>query len=310
MTFKPLLAYTVDTQGDPDALQKLSYPQFWSPKLDGIRTLIVEDKAGPVSRTYKRFPNEKVHAFLSNRPELFGLDGEIIFGPVTDEKVFNHTQSCLMSGDGPAFDEADGRFMVFDDFTNPDDPFEVRIARAQAKVDALPADLAAFVKMVPHKLVHNADDLASVEAIVVEKGYEGVMVRRPDGRYKHNRSTAREGILGKIKRFTDAEATIIGFEEMMHNDNEATQDAYGRTKRSSAQEGKRAANTLGKLILECPERFSETFACGSGFTAALKQEIWDNQHDWLGSTITFKFQECGSTPERPRLPIFKGRRRD
>jgi DNA ligase-1 len=308
MTFKPLLAYTVDTQGDPDALQKLTYPVYWSPKLDGIRILNL-GAGGPVTRTWKSVPNDKVRAFLS-RAELRGMDGEIVFGPVTDEKVFNTTQSAVMKIAGPGFEEADGKLMVFDDFSDTTLPFSARFERLRERVASLPSDLARFVVLVPHEIVGNGDDLASVEAIVVEQGYEGVMVRDPNGKYKTGRSTARSAELGKIKRFTDAEATVIGFEEMMHNDNEAQQDAYGRTKRSSAQEGLRPAGTLGKLILECPGRFSETFACGSGFSAALKQEIWDDQHDWLGATITFKFQECGSTPERPRLPIFKGRRND
>lgn len=307
MTFKPLLAYTVDTQGDPDALQKLAFPVFWSPKLDGIRILNT-GYGGPVTRTWKSVPNDKVRAFLS-RGELSGMDGEIVFGAVTDEKVFNRTQSAVMKIEGPGFDEADGKVMVFDDFSHPEDTFSERFARLKARVVDLPADLKPYIVLVPHELIHNGDDLSNVESIAVEQGYEGIMVRRPTGHYKTGRSTARDAILGKIKRFTDAEATVIGFEEMMHNDNEAFEDAYGRTKRSSAQDGKRPAGTLGKLNLKCP-RFTETFNCGSGFSAALKQHIWDNQHELLGSTVTFKFQECGSTPERPRLPIFKGFRKD
>lgn len=307
---KPLLAYTVQTQGDPDALKKLSYPVFWSPKLDGIRTLIVAKQlgVGPVTRTWKDIPNDKVRAFLS-RPELLDFDGEIIFGNSTDATVFNRTQSAVMRIAGPGFDEADGKLMVFDDFTDPDAPFDERYARLASRVANLPADFKPYIQLVTHELVENDLDLSAVETIAVGEGYEGVMVRNPKGKYKSGRSTARDAILGKIKRFTDAEATVIGFEEMMHNDNEAQEDAFGRTKRSSSIEGKRAAGTLGKLNLECP-LFTEAFKCGSGFSAALKQEIWDNQHELLGSTVTFKFQECGSTPERPRLPIFKGFRKD
>jgi DNA ligase-1 len=305
-TFKPLLAYTVDTQGDPDALKKLSYPVMASPKLDGIR-IMNRGALGPVTRTWKEVPNDKVRKFLS-RPELEGFDGEIIFGPVFDEKVFNTTQSAVMKIEGPCMTEG-GVLWVFDDFTNKDAPFEERFASAERRVLLLPPDLKPYVQIVPHAVIHNDIDLANYEAIQVGRGAEGAMVRDPAGKYKMGRSTARGGELGKIKRFTDAEATIIGFEEMMHNDNDAEKDAFGRTKRSSSQEGLRPAGTLGKLLLEC-DRFTETFACGSGFSAALKQEIWDNQHELLGAEVTFKYQECGSTGERPRLPIFKGFRKD
>lgn len=304
--FKPLLAYTVDTQGDPDALKKLSYPVMASPKLDGIR-IMNRGALGPVTRTWKDVPNDKVRKFLS-RPELAGFDGEIIFGPMFDEKVFNATQSAVMKIEGPCMTDG-GVLWVFDDFTDKDAPFTDRFMMAQARVASLPDDLKAHVKIVPHEVIENDVDLANYEAIQVARGAEGAMVRNPKGKYKTGRATARSAELGKIKRFTDAEATVIGFEEMMHNDNVAEEDAFGRTKRSSSQDGKRAAGTLGKLLLEC-DRFTETFACGSGFSAALKQQIWDNQHELLGLTVTFKFQECGSTPERPRLPIFKGFRKD
>src|SRR5437899_138139 len=79
------------------------------------------------------------------------------------------------------------------------------------------------------------------------RGFEGVMLRKPDGPYKFGRSTVREGYLMKVKRFTQEEAVVVGYEEQETNLNEATKDALGHTKRSSHKAGKRPAGVLGAL---------------------------------------------------------------
>ena len=43
----------------------------------------------------------------------------------------------------------------------------------------------------------------------------------PNAPYKQGRSTVREGYLLKVKTFLDDEATVVRFEERMHNGNEA-----------------------------------------------------------------------------------------
>lgn len=318
--FKPLLAAST-TEAD---LLALTFPLVWSPKLDGIRTMIHE--IGPVSRKIKLIPNEKLRAFL-DRPELKGFDGEMTYGPVTDKDVFNRTQSAVMSIDGPAPQEAEGKYLVFDDFTDPDMPFfnplaeddtNTRFGRLKARVAALPEELRAVVQVVPHRVVSNHDDLLNIERVVVEKNYEGVMLRSPGGRYKYGRSTLREMILAKVKRFADDEATIVDFEEMMHNDNEQTRDALGHAKRATLQENLRPAGTLGALVV-----FNEKYAgiqigntvsdgrfrIGSGFTAAMKQDFWDRREELRGKKITFKYQPSGMK-DLPRFPVFKGFRKD
>lgn len=302
---RPLLAHTVPVHDDPQALRKLTYPLMWSPKLDGVRTLIPARRGGPVTRAYKDIPNDKVREFLS-RPEFFGFDGECVFGP-HDKGVFNRTQSAVMTIAGPSFEEADGCLWVFDDFSHPTDPFKDRFARLQERVSKL-GGLKEFIVVVQHQLVHNADDLSNVEVVCVESGFEGVMVRDPNGVYKAGRSTLRDRILGKIKRFKDAEAEIIGYEEEMHNANEAELDEFGLTKRSSHQENLVGKGTLGALICRSPD-FEETFKIGTGFTAKQREELWAMGDGLLGKTVTYLYQPSGMK-DRPRFPSFKGLRSD
>jgi hypothetical protein len=94
-------------------------------------------------------------------------------------------------------------------------------------------------------MVTGPDSLADYEAEAVSSGYEGVMVRKAGSPYKCGRSSAKEGYLGKIKRFEDGEAEIVGFYEMEHNQNVEEKDAFGRTKRSTKAEGMVPAGVLG-----------------------------------------------------------------
>lgn len=292
-------------------LKDVTWPRMWSPKLDGWRALNTD--AGLVTRKFKLMPNEKLRAFMG-RFDVKGFDGEILFGPITHKDVFNHTQSCCSTVSGPCPTEADGKYLVFDDMTNPDDPFEERFARLQQRVSALPEEARRVIQIVPHKIVTNLDDLMNIERVLVEKGFEGVMLRDPKGRYKYGRSTFREGILLKVKRFEDFDGQITDAYEMMHNGNEAQQDAFGRTKRSSHQENKRPSGMLGGFTVQSPEFPGQTVNVGPAvLTHDERKALWEQ---WLadpeslrGKWLTAKYQPSGMK-DAPRFAGFKGFRKD
>jgi DNA ligase-1 len=135
-----------------------------------------------------------------------------------------------------------------------------------------------------------------------DDGYEGAMVRDPKGKYMYKRST--RGALMKLKVFQDDEATIIGFEEMMHNKNEAKKNALGRTERSTAKAGKVPAGVLGKW--ECRDlKTGIEFECGTGFTAKQRADFWRDRQVYVGEVIKYKHQPSGALT-KPRFPVFLG----
>ena len=301
MTFKPLLASpTTD-----DDLRKLKFPVLWSPKLDGIRT-VIHPTLGPVTRKLKMVPNEALREFLSN-PLLSGFDGEMVYGDVTDKDVFNTTQRAVMTVAGPG-PEGRATYLVFDDVTDPEMPFQARFAHVAERILKLPPELAAVVKLVPHQMVETYDDLMNIERIVVEQGYEGVMIRSTIGPYKYGRSTLKEQTLLKIKRFSDEEAQIVGIEELYHNNNEKLRDELGHAKRSTHQENLSPAGTMGAFVVKS-DKFDQQFKIGTGFTAEQRSEIWENRDKLVGKTISFKYQPSGMK-DLPRFPVFKGFRGD
>lgn len=284
-TFKPLLAETAEN------IDALLYPVYASPKFDGIRCIIRDGVA--VSRSLKPIPNRFIQSVLA-RHDLNGLDGELMVNG-----SFQDVTSGIMSVDG----EPDFTFWVFDDCTNPDEPFHRRDNRAHQRIVVAKNPR---IRYVAQSFLSNRSDLDDFFRHSLSKGYEGTMIRSINGRYKFGRSTLREGILLKLKPFADAEATVIGFEERMHNANEATTNALGRTERSSHKENLVPMGTLGALIVKNEKLWpGRTFNIGTGFTDALRQEIWDHQASCLGGRCKFKYQAIG-TKDVPRIPVFLG----
>ena len=161
------------------------------------------------------------------------------------------------------------------------------------------------IEVLQQTFVRDALTLNSYEQLCMMEGYEGIMVRDPNGKYKFGRSTAKEGTLLKIKRWTDSEAVILGFREFMHNANELQEDNFGYAKRSSHQAGKVPMNTLGSLVCrDIPS--NQLVDIGTGFSQEQRKQIWDNQDEFKKQIVKYKhFAEAG-VKNAPRFPVFIG----
>lgn len=287
MTFKPLLAVAYD----PD---KIQYPVYASPKLDGIRTLCMDNTA--LSRNLKPIPNRHVCSLFEAYSEVLqGYDGELLLSDMT--RPFNEVSSAIMSREG----YPDFVYVVFDNFNNPHMSYQGRFLELDK------SNLPSWVKVIPSVLIETADALVKFEATSIEKGYEGVMIRRADGAdyYKHGRSTVNDGVLLKVKQFADAEAVVVGFMERLHNGNEAVKNILGHTERSSHKDNMVPMDTLGALVVES-EEFGQ-FQIGTGFDNATRQTIWDNREKYMGMFVKFKHQPAGAKDGGTvRFPVFLG----
>lgn len=277
--FKPMLASPVD-------FSKLNYDDLYlSPKLDGIRAIVLDGVV--MSRSLKPIPNENVQKRFRH---LEYYDGELIVGPANSPTVYRDTNSGVMSKDG----DPDVTFHVFDHVEAPGDFWLYRFLRLED---------GPGVDLVDHTQVHHKNALLVLEEAYLNDGFEGVMLRRGDGKYKFGRATAKSGDLLKVKRFVDAEYKVVGFEERMHNGNEAFTDELGRTKRSSHQENKRGRGDLGALVLETDD--GQQFNCGTGFDDATRAAIWANREHYLGRLAKVKSFLIG-VKDLPRFPVFLG----
>ena len=280
--FRPMLA------GEAD-LDRLQFPVFASIKLDGVRAIV---RQGVVySRNNKSIPNHYVQAKFKN---FHGYDGELILGDPADKLCYNKTVSAVMSQSAP--EGANVVFHVFDHIVTPFAPYDARL-------QLLPS--SPFVNVVKQRLIRGLSDLLEYEAVILAQGHEGLIVRSINGPYKMGRSTTREGLLLKLKRFKDAEFEVVGFEERMHNSNEATVNELGRTSRSSHQANMLPRGDLGALICKYGDT---TFNVGTGFDDAQRKFLWLTRDELIGKVAKVKYFAVGMK-DLPRHPVFLGFRK-
>ena len=284
--FKPLLAAPADVFTCP-------FPAGVTPKLDGLRVVIIDGQ--PKTRSLKRVKNKNILETLRGIPHMF--DGEII----ANTNTFQDSTTAVMKVDA----ETPWTYYVFDLVLpdQPNAPYTTRINKLREifETEALPPQL----KLLEPTYVHERTHLEELVQMHLARGYEGTIVREPSSPNKCGRRTLREGYLLKIKTFEDDEAKIVGFEELMSNQNEATINALGLTERSSHKENKVPANMLGAFVVEALKDPTKIFKVGSGFTHAQRVEIWNNRELYLGKILKYKHFPQG-VKSLPRHPIYLG----
>lgn len=286
--FKPMLAASENVT--PDEFPSLRYPLYASQKLDGIRCLI---RGAAVSRKLINIPNQRIQAWVKDMQMPNGLDGEIII----PGKSFNEIQSWVMTRYTPP---SEFEYHVFDDFSSPRLTFDYR----------RPLWLnVPRVKLLHQRIIRDKEEMLRIWTSVPEE-WEGLILRDPDAPYKFGRSTRKQQWALKVKRFEDAEATIIGFEPKMHNDNPISRGNLGEAKRSTHKANQIELETLGALVCkDC--KTGLVFKIGSGFCDNDRDYLWRNRDSVAvrKAIISYKFQPHG-VKELPRCPIFKGIRYD
>ena len=108
-----------------------------------------------------------------------------------------------------------------------------------------------IVPVIQH-LCLSADQVLEIHNKLLEEGFEGTMLRSPNGIYKHNRSTAKERDLRKFKPFDTLDAVIIGFQQKERLTEEAKEyitdkDAFGHSKRGSKKGDREAVEEIGAI---------------------------------------------------------------
>lgn len=287
MNFKPMLASQIDD------LSSVKYPVYASYKLDGIRAIIYQGVA--YSRSLKPIPNKSIQEWaMQNKESLEGLDGEFIVGEPNTEEVFRETTSFVMSHDKV------GKFSFYVFDILPAYPEQSYNARKDTLEELY---LPGNTKVLQQTLIASKDDLEAFRSNAVEQGYEGAMIKAPEGKYKYGRSSVKEGLLLKLKLFKDEEFKIVGFECKYHNANEAKTNELGRTVRSTSKEGMIPVDTLGVLYLSTKDGVE--FGCGSGFDDATRKELWEQRESLIGKYATVKYFDQGGY-DVPRHPVYKG----
>lgn len=293
---KPMLAATLED------VQDVQFPTLCTEKIDGIRCLKIKGEF--VSRTFKTIPNQSIRNALEKANLPDNVDGEL----VVEGGKFSDTTSFVMSKTKIGEDII---FYIFDYVSRAglDEPYETRMDNLK-QLD-IPTKLTSdgttvtIKKQLPHR-VKDVENLYKFQRRALEKGFEGVCLRKPSSPYKCGRSTLRSNDLLKWKEFMDDEAIIIDFEEAVQNNNPKKMNELGKMVRNHQKDGKIGMDTLGSLVVEAVTKSKQkkaVFNIGSGFTDAERDYIWAHKKKYLGKIIKYKYFEK-SKDGIPRFPTF------
>ena len=272
---KPMLAYKIDAKPI-----NWSEQVFIQPKLDGVRCIIQLNEKGNVhaySRTGKEWKNirhilKDLKPFFNQHPEAI-LDGELYNHDLRDdfEKIISLVRTQKPSAYKVKKSKELVQFHCYD-YAHGNDNYKSRMNNLAT------SDMYSYcVKYVPTTVVYHIEHAKLKHEAFLERGYEGAIIRL-DKPYECKRSYS----LQKFKTFSDAEATIVGYE---------------------AGKGKREG-TLGKFIMQDDDGVE--FGCppGKGYNYKDLANILDNISDYIGQRATFTYfqrTKAGSY----RHPLFK-----
>ena len=201
-----------------------------------------------------------------------------------------------MSRDGePKF-----RFWVFDRHDMPGASYLERLnALGFVNHDKGP------VSVLEQVILETQADMNAYEIETLDLGYEGIMVRSMEGRYKNGRSTANEGILFKVKRFEDYEAEVIAIQEAVANLNPQTVDHLGHSVRSKHQANMVGKQMLGAMLCKRADG-GEPFRVAPGtMTHQERAFYWTNPAAIVGKIVKVKSFAYGAV-DQPRFARFHG----
>ena len=275
----PSFDIMLGSKGELDKLPKGM--KFVTEKYDGVRcfTQIRDGKIIMKSRQNKIF--EGLVEIVSDIADLgldnVCLDGELLAIDSPYETVYKDTMKIVSTKD----EEKHGvKYMLFDiiplsEFDNKEGKMKYSDRRAWLNT----IKESRFINVAP--ILYKGTDIDEVLKVLDEcrgNGAEGCMINT-DKPYEFKRSK----VLQKLKVMSTCDLRVIGFEE-----------GDGKLK-----------GTLGKII--CNYKGFD-LGVGSGFSEAMRDEVWNNQDKYLGKISEIQYFEETNNDEGGlslRFPVFK-----
>ena len=265
--YLPMLAHDY-TKRSKSIVHDNAYVQ---PKLDGVRLLVTN--TAKISRTGKSIEilqhlDKELNVLFSIIGNDIALDGEIF----TFDLPFETLAGCFRQT--KHIDQCNIeklKFYVFDCFSKTSDPGFVE--RYKILENAFGSHKFKYLQLICTEKLNS--DVETYNEKYIKDGYEGVIIRNGDGKYKCN---YRSVDLQKYKTFTDDEYVIVDAKEATGNDS-------------------------GTAIFICKDNKSETiFAVRPRGSRALRAEYLTNKYTYIGKKLTVRYQNL-SEYGVPRFPV-------
>lgn len=270
IVFLPMLAYELKD------MKKLKFPVFVQPKMDGVRCLARwhGDHIQLLSRGGKPYSVEHI----AKRLESILLPGTVFDGELYIHNVLRQDIQALvkkprdeMYGD-TGYTSSDLEYWVYDCFSIDalSRPFSDRLEDLK---NVLQYKDSTIRRVITQRST-DVDDLIARHKMYVANGFEGTIIRLPDGPYElANRSRS----LLKHKDFQDAEFEIVGF-------------------------GEGVGKFEGCVIWKCKTDSDGIFDVVPKGTLQQKKKWFLEAKKHIGEKLTVKFQDLSSSGI-PSFPV-------
>lgn len=272
--FLPMLAHSFEKKK-----KKVEYPVWVQPKLDGVRCIARWKPTGApeielLTRAGKQWDiphlKQEIAAIL---PLGMVLDGEIYIHGKTFQDI-----SKLVKKQRP--ESADLEYHIYDVPVyedNMDLPFIKRLsvlgAVTQQIKDIVPSQ-TSHLRVVPTRIAKSEEEVYEVQSECLEYGFEGAIVRLPNGVYKFG---YRSSDLLKVKTFHDDEYEVVGYHA-----------GVGKFETC--------------VIWECVTADGQPFNCVPQGSFEQRQEWLDTADEYVGKLLKVKYFEL-TDDGIPRFPV-------
>jgi DNA ligase-1 len=251
-----------------DYSDKLSFPLYSQPKLDGLRCVIT--RQGAFSRQWKPFATlqhivDAVMPLFDKYPGILALDGEMYSHELKDK--FEEIVSIVKQPKATAEDIDKCKeliqYHVYDVVeADQNASFATRSINAASMVAEASSP---YIKMVETTPLFNEAEMELVYRKYMEEGYEGQMIRVGHSPYQHKRTKD----LLKRKDFHDGEFEIVGYKQ---------------------GKGNREGCIVLRLAMSDGKEFDSVPVGGVEYL----KKLWEHRDELLGLQATVKYQNLSS----------------
>lgn len=290
------------------------WPMLGSPKMDGNRLFLIDGKL--LTRSMKPQPNRQLEEHLKDiiaysKEKGLCFDGELYDHNTPFVELQTYTRSKNIAIPDHIF------FNVFDCLSlvnwNIDISYEVSYcARCEHYDDIIEKYKFPHVTSVTQYVIENARSAEGMYEKFLQDGYEGMMLRSLNGRYKKGRATLSEGIMFKVKPKATIDAVLIDvfcrramLEEIRTGPRPV--DERGLLRRSHKQGDFEDTDIAGAFLVrdEQGREFKVGFA--RGFGLEMRKQLWDQRNMLIGRWVEVVYLPIGEkdVPRSGRFVRFR-----
>ena len=264
---KPMLAETYDPK-------RVTFPCYAQPKMNGVRCFSLRHIDDHTMWSRERREYTAISEIKDGVTKFFGKrspDGEIFNPDFTFQEIISAVKKRS--------DNTKHLKMWVYDLALPDIPFaERRDIISGIFANANNAGILDYFYEVPTFLVHSLEEVQKLHDYWVQQGFEGLILRTPDGVYEFNERTFS---LMKFKQFFDKEFKIIGFTTEVWHD--TLKDVFRNL-----------------VIWKCTTEDNKIFDVRPAGSFLLREKALKTAEKQIGKDYTVKFQNYSDDG----VPIF------